>query len=338
MVGRGRLSCLHSFKTVLEKYDLLQCWRAATVPGDWASAVRAAVKEEDLRAHAEAVARQSSLTLYTQLNHDSSKGAHPYLLDRSNIPGTRLKCHLRLGILWLMDRVASTLKWPPAAGVCLLCRDNCVETAQHFLLECKAMGAHRLHLRVALDQLRYAGVAGRALLDQFDAKARSDPGAALLMLSGEVAHPSRPANVEPPEHAVQCGKAAWLFDRISKDYLVRCWKARRMVVGDLKVSHGTLTRSVIPLRSLPPPVICKPRFRPECRRQWLQWSPLADNVASANRRGTPHGFFVVWCGRQRGVFTRWCDAKASVAGHPDAKFRGFDDHSLATLAFAAGPP
>ena len=26
------------------------------------------------------------------------------------------------------------------------------------------------------------------------------------------------------------------------------------------------------------------------------------------------------------------------AGHPDAKFLGFDDHSLATLAFAAGPP
>ena len=73
-------------------------------------------------------------------------------------------------------------------------------------------------------------------------------------------------------------------------------------------------------------------------RQWLQWSPLADNVASANRRGTPHGFFVVWCGRQRGVFTRWCDAKASVAGHPGAKFLGFDDHSLATLALAAGPP
>ena len=39
----------------------------------------------------------------------TSRSAHSYLLDRGNLLGTRLKSHLRLGIMWLMPRVASVL-------------------------------------------------------------------------------------------------------------------------------------------------------------------------------------------------------------------------------------
>jgi len=45
---------------------------------------------------------------------------------------------------------------------------------------------------------------------------------------------------------------------------------------------------------------------------------------------------MVWAGRKRGVFYRWCDVAASVAGFTGAKFKGFDSRRAAETAFAAG--
>jgi len=41
-------------------------------------------------------------------------------------------------------------------------------------------------------------------------------------------------------------------------------------------------------------------------------------------------------GRVCGVFYRWCDAKASVAGFAGAKFKGFDSEDEARSALANG--
>ena len=57
---------------------------------------------------------------------------------------------------------------------------------------------------------------------------------------------------------------------------------------------------------------------------------------TGRRQGLPKGFFVVLRGRTRGVFYRWCDAFASVAGFPDAKFKGFDSKEGAYAAWQRG--
>ena len=56
----------------------------------------------------------------------------------------------------------------------------------------------------------------------------------------------------------------------------------------------------------------------------------------ARRQSTAHGFFAVMRGRVRGVFYRWCDAKASVAGFAGAKLKGFDSEDEARSALANG--
>ena len=35
-------------------------------------------------------------------------------------------------------------------------------------------------------------------------------------------------------------------------------------------------------------------------------------------------FYVVLCGRQTGVFYRWCDVEMSVGGYQGAKFKRFE--------------
>ena len=45
----------------------------------------------------------------------------------------------------------------------------------------------------------------------------------LLMLAGaEIDFPLDPG-ADVDAHAEWCGKALWLFDRVVKNYLVRCW-------------------------------------------------------------------------------------------------------------------
>ena len=48
-------------------------------------------------------------------------------------------------------------------------------------------------------------------------------------------------------------------------------------------------------------------------------------------------YYVVWEGRQKGIFTDWPTAQASVAGHKGAKYKGFESRGLAEQAFAQAP-
>ena len=160
------------------------------------------------------------------------------------------------------------------------------------------------------------------------------------MLAGCVPHAACPPGMDATAHDEQCGKAAWVFDRATKNFLVRCWKDRRKTVGILNVSHGVLTRTL----ATRTPLAVRSRwatqnpFPPERRAEWRQFSPSAvrDQQASSSRRDGPCGFYVVWAGRKLGVFYRWCDVAASVAGFTGAKFKGFDSQRAAETAFAAG--
>jgi len=67
----------------------------------------------------------------------------PYLDDRAEHVGTRLKLMCRLGCLPTMERVAREEKLPPREGQCRLCSMGAVETTDHLLLACPTHDRHR---------------------------------------------------------------------------------------------------------------------------------------------------------------------------------------------------
>ena len=48
-------------------------------------------------------------------------------------------------------------------------------------------------------------------------------------------------------------------------------------------------------------------------------------------------YYVIWEGRQTGIFEDWPTAQASVAGHKGAKYKGFETRALAEEAFSQAP-
>ena len=48
--------------------------------------------------------------------------------------------------------------------------------------------------------------------------------------------------MEPLVYRLECAKAMWLFDKVSKNYLVRCWKSREARQGHVTINNGSLVR------------------------------------------------------------------------------------------------
>ena len=48
-------------------------------------------------------------------------------------------------------------------------------------------------------------------------------------------------------------------------------------------------------------------------------------------------FYVVWTGRNPGVYNRWEDCKKEIEGVKGAKYKGFTDRTSAEIAFKEGP-
>ena len=70
----------------------------------------------------------------------------------------------------------------------------------------------------------------------------------------------------------------------------------------------------------------------ESWRDWLQ----GDERRSRNRRRRGKAaFFVVWHGRETGIFYMWADCMCSVANVDKAKFRGFATLAEAEEAWAS---
>ncbi len=48
-------------------------------------------------------------------------------------------------------------------------------------------------------------------------------------------------------------------------------------------------------------------------------------------------FYVIWTGRETGIFFDWASVQSLVTGYPGAKFKAFESHESAVAAFGAGP-
>ena len=138
--------------------------------------------------------------------------------------------------------------------------------------------------------------------------------------------------------------ACWTLDKVAKSYLRACWKLRLAMLGELRVDHGVLK--------------CEPSY--ECvaelkqkqdeRRSasrvispkdlethWRPWTrgPSRRANKSSRKRGA---FYVVWRGRQTGLFYKWSDCMRSVANFAGARFRGYGSWWAAEEAWERGLP
>jgi len=335
VAGRGRLSCLNSFRDCLCEVGLQPHWEACSAPPGWKDTIRDAVADLHHVEMAKAVQTTSSLRLFSSLGQVYSDGTHAHLDDRSNILGSRLLSGLRFGSLWLMKRVASTLNWPPAGGICLLCATGHLEDATHFLLSCPALATHREQFFDVLEKsLTFAGYAGRDLWclvqrDRFDF-----PSLLMILACGRVELVC-PAGVESNKHADNVGKARWILATTVKNYLTRCWAVRKASVGSIQVCHGSLLHTPAPPstgRVLAAPVPTN-LLSQATRHDWAGWARKP--AFPGTKSGRLSNFFVVWRGRTRGVFYKWSDVWSSVAGFPRAVFKGFA--TLAEAYRAAAP-
>ena len=207
----------------LVHFRLQTLWEHRTTTSDWSNYVRQLAVRLHTEDQGKVIASHSSLLLFSCLGHFYSHGTHPYLDDRSNLRGTRLKTALRTGTMWTMSRVASALGWPASGGLCLLCK-SAPEDPQHLLTGCAVMEPHLAQLvETLLDTMSQAAGPGVYLANEFRrAFVDGERRRMLLMLAGaEIDFPLDPG-ADVDAHAEWCGKALWLFDRVAKNYLVRC--------------------------------------------------------------------------------------------------------------------
>ena len=121
-----------------------------------------------------------------------------------------------------------------------MCRSGDIEDVKHLLITCPALADCRadfLHLlKHALPQ---AGVAGAHLRDLFLQHFLLHRSEALcLLLGSQPEFPACPVAMDQELYDEQCGKAAWLLDKVSKNYIVRCWRVRQSMIGTITIGEG----------------------------------------------------------------------------------------------------
>ena len=180
----------------------------------------------------------------------------------------------------------------------------------------------------------------RFLLDEFRHAA---PETALKHIAGCRRYlPPRPGldADELRSHLDQSAKALWLFDKVSKNFLVACWRARAATLGSVNLVDGQLVHKAA-TTAFP---VFKPCIVPVgldpfaiADRPWKAWGPAVQ--AGTKWCSTKmNNFFVVWQGRHTGVFYRWRDVCAVTSGWAGAKFKGFDSLAAAEEAFTIIKP
>ena len=118
-----------------------------------------------------------------------------------------------------------------------------------------------------------------------------------------------------------CVARSWLFDKIVKNYIVRCWKAREGVVGVLTVKGGVLAREFAPGLELRPPTL---KVAVDVPNGALGFLRACIPPVEGYSRGDGLASII------DGVIF---DVRAAVCGYPDARFSRYDILQEAEAAF-----
>ena len=330
MSGGALLSNLWSMREVFSKYSLLDHWRSNLPPVDWDVLCSSKVDARVIVDRRRLVSEKTSLALYSKLGLSESRVALP-LCDNSNPKGTRLKSAARLGQLFVLKKVARILGADVEDGVCWLCGLE-EEDIQHFLVRCPVLATCRARCRLQLcSALVGTGAIGDSILNDYDAG-----GLRQLRIILANVHQSRD-QLDALVNDValeQVAYANWCVDKKSKNYLCTIWKVRESVVGRQRIVSGALV--TIPVQDaskvlLQQLVSLPSRSFTLCwatRRRWgddyRKWCvrKSRDDVYARRSTGKRFPFYVVWCGRQVGVFYKWSDCWRSVANFEGRKFCG----------------
>jgi hypothetical protein len=102
-----------------------------------------------------------------------------------------------------------------------MCRSGDIEDVHHLFISCPALDDCRADfLRLLKHALAQAGVGGAHLRDLFlQHFLLRRPKALCLLLGAQPEFPACPVAMDQELYDEQCGKAAWLLDKVSKNYL-----------------------------------------------------------------------------------------------------------------------
>ena len=335
--GGGQYSQLRAFQHTLRECSLGNSWLgrcSGSKATMWAKVSKQAASQVSWREEDVEMQSKSSLQLYATLGLRPAQ-IPQYVDDRSNIEGTRLLSKCRLGYLRLLDSVARDMAWPSLRARCLLCRSGTEENVQHFLSCPGLVSCQRAFDQVCRDKLSCLGVPGLFLLSGVLGRQRLQ-----LLLAGSPSWPECPADQDQDAYRDLCGQAAWSLDKAVKNFLVACWRLRESVVGVLLVKRGVFCRtaSTFTARDLLRKRIVSPTSPPSVAKFhnfWQKWVPVIKKDWHGSGRRKPANFYVVFHGRQTGVFYKWSDCVRSIASVEGSKVKGFDTLQLAEQTYSS---
>jgi hypothetical protein len=336
--GEGKLSWCKGMKRLLEEWGLGQLWTRKQAGADnmdrdeidhWKTAIEDASIKLDLGRCENQIKALPSLKLYSKLPVHPLNRTHPYLHDRYNITGTWVKLGLRLNTLPLMDRMASMLGWPAAGRRCPMCRSGETEDVPHFMLSCTAYQTERDEL-IRLIRVRV----GEAASEDFQCGTQQTRAEMLLGTHSSF------MSTDPQE----CAKARYVMDKVAKNYLRICWRARQQKMGRFRLQFRDGRSRLIfdeGWRSTVPEDESIAKAVTNMTRNARASIGVSDNLAGDGGwkewvvRGTGmdwHGaknrkkrkYFKVWRGRTLGVFYKWRDCWRSIRHTQNPSFKGYD--------------
>jgi hypothetical protein len=226
---------------------MLDTWRSGGVPADttfdqWDRHCRTVTLEHELSEWRRSVGSSSTLrNLYARIKEYPHTEA--FMDDPVNRRGRRLKLRLRSGVLRLnafTARMAQRHRNDPESH-CRLCAAGAIEDADHFLLRCTALRAHREVLFNVISD-RLSDTAFRDLVPRLTAL----PGDELIcvLAGGSNCTPSDTSlNDATSDMTVQS-----VIDRAFRNFLRAAWRTRTAVCGRTVFDYrnGRLTIYSVP--------------------------------------------------------------------------------------------
>ena len=354
--GLGRFSLVRNFKSTLAAVGLSSYWTSRSAGLDeeiWRDMVWNQCCAQEHAEWLHEVSLCSSLRFYLGIGHTPDLGIPPYLDDRANLSGTRIMSRLRLGTLWVMQRV-SKVAGVGISDVCYMCRRD-VESPEHFVCDCPGLANQRADLwRILKGRLALAGVVGDAYYEYLEViwndltlrhlwmtllagASLASPGDELL--NRWASHPSLRREADSLRRVAELvAQSRYIVNYTFKNFLQRCWRVRTETIGTIRLESGVVVCS--PPELEPRPFVAASTTVSEHfladNRLWNPWMDREPKARSTNRARPNANFFVVFRGYNTGVMYKYWDVINSVSGYPKAKFRGFRTLAEAVDAFSKG--
>ena len=132
-------------------------------------------------------------------------------------------------------------------------------------------------------------------------------------------------------HSVtMCGRVRWLTDKISKNYLVACWRIRQVAMGRPRMVNGQLRHTRARVGNLTVTELLEQQSEPlqpphaRCMRTPLtRWLPKPKAQPKTGTHQARVAFYIVFFGRTTGLFYKWTDCLRSIKGYPNASVKGY---------------